>query len=478
MQPLIVRRVLGDGPFAEIGDPLALVEHGDLVAVGGHVSWLQRIGMSAAGRGWKPHAIGVYDRADLRCRFLVRSRYPVRSMAFHPRSPLLAIGTGSYDGGMSFHGELLLLNLDTGEVVSALESGPEVRVVVWRAWRDGQVLDLAVSPYSDEELGRDSYTVGFDAMVVREDWTAVRDGEIGRRELDGPMRESGASASAEEARARVVGLCPEWAPRRDVWAVEHLPDGRVLAALDGARVECWSAAGEREWAVVDGSVGQQLDLAPESVWCVARVGWGASVGLHSLRDGKPLDPPDPRVVDLLTARAEHRIAVRHGSAWYFRHSPDHDVDHFVLSLRDVRVATATPDGLVRLFPLDWTGEHRRTPWCGPAVEVAGALVLTGVSIDGPPRATLVRRRLPGGEVDWHTHLDHQVTAVEVSGAVLYAALDSGALLALDVGTGEVLREHALVVNGHPTVGLSLASAGPGRLLVGTVDGRVLELHQP
>ncbi|WP_181387486.1 hypothetical protein [Streptomyces sp. Act143] len=49
----------------------------------------------------------------------------------------MAIGTGSYDGGHFFEGELLLVHLESGQVTSALHGAPEVLEVAWevRGWR-------------------------------------------------------------------------------------------------------------------------------------------------------------------------------------------------------------------------------------------------------------------------------------------------------------------------------------------------------
>lgn len=65
----------------------------------------------------------------------------------------------------------------------------------------------------------------------------------------------------------------------------------------------------------------------------------------------------------------------------------------------------------------------------------------------------------------------------LDGERVYSTDNSGALTALtalDAATGVVLRQTTLTVGGIPTCALSLAVAPQGRLLVGTVDGRVLE----
>ncbi|WP_435593601.1 hypothetical protein [Nocardia sp. bgisy118] len=55
------------------------------------------------------------------CRALLGARFPVHAMAFHPSLPVLAVGSGRYDGGYFFEGELLLLDLETGAIKSLIE---------------------------------------------------------------------------------------------------------------------------------------------------------------------------------------------------------------------------------------------------------------------------------------------------------------------------------------------------------------------
>ncbi|MFJ2592804.1 hypothetical protein [Streptomyces erythrochromogenes] len=91
----------GGGPFAEIGEPSVVVadDRSGPVAVGGDVGSLQWSGSGTATGGWSGHRIGVYEpdglRCRLRCRHLLRSSMPVRSLAFHPVLPLPAVATGS-----------------------------------------------------------------------------------------------------------------------------------------------------------------------------------------------------------------------------------------------------------------------------------------------------------------------------------------------------------------------------------------------
>ncbi|MEM9495121.1 MAG: hypothetical protein AAGA09_03895 [Pseudomonadota bacterium] len=81
-------------------------------------------------------------------------RFPINDVAFHPTLPVAALATGSYDGGWTFEGELLLWNWETGQSGSVVESIPEVIRVAFdvegekivalvRPWDEGMVEDLS-----------------------------------------------------------------------------------------------------------------------------------------------------------------------------------------------------------------------------------------------------------------------------------------------------------------------------------------------
>jgi hypothetical protein len=132
-----VERVLGERPFAEVGNPgLAVVdERRGLLAVAGTHEF-----------GCAP--VGVYRTGDLTCVALHRSHHPVHAMAFHPELPLLAVGTGRYDGGYFFEGELLLLDLETGATSSLIEHQLG-RLVIGLEWLSGRELRLLMAPHDD-----------------------------------------------------------------------------------------------------------------------------------------------------------------------------------------------------------------------------------------------------------------------------------------------------------------------------------------
>jgi hypothetical protein len=107
--------------FLGIGDPLLVVhdERRGLLAVAG---------TDADGR---TTPVAVHQSRSFVRRALIHSRFPVHAMAFHPRRALLAVGTGRYDGGYFFEGELLLLHLKTVRSSLSSSTGSAVRFWAW-----------------------------------------------------------------------------------------------------------------------------------------------------------------------------------------------------------------------------------------------------------------------------------------------------------------------------------------------------------
>lgn len=526
-----VRRVFADGPFAEIGQPSLAVldERTRLLAACGDLGSLQWSGGATADDGWTGHRIGVYEPGGLRCRHLVRSWYPVRSLAFHPVLPLLAVGTGRYDGGYSFEGELLLVHLTTGAVVSALEHRREVLGV---RWLGPTALRLVLSP-SDDWDNPKAHEQGHAAVVDRADWEAVGQRTIRSAELVAPAGPATRTDHGEEARRTLADLAKaagrHWSVRRRVWAVEGLEDGRVLAALDGVLAESWLPTGDRQWAVEDEEGGRQLVPAPggTSVWANAErrdrrtaSGWEkpeprlARIAVDTGRVLETLTPPvhatviagggrtvlrplrrrrdrTERLVPLGPDQAStgpadgpeisgfdvfnHPFPVRHASRPYALTGADPNEPH-----RDKWVAALDADGtLRRLFPHAWVPDEHH--FGGPAAEIGHSLVYAGAVHHGhglqPAGAYVVRRSLTG-TVRWQYRTDQPATALDTDGDTVYVAYHSGALVALDAADGSPRWRTDLEVDGAPTAALSLAVAPQGHLLAGTVDGRILECPVP
>lgn len=136
----------------------------------------------------------------------------------------------------------------------------------------------------------------------------------------------------------------------------------------------------------------------------------------------------------------------------------------------------------RMFPLEWDDQRRGHLFGGPGVCLAGsagpAIVHTGTVHNGagllPGNAFVVRRRYRSGDLEWVFTADAKATAIDADDKTIYVAFVTGELVALHSDNGVVLARDLLTANGQPVVPLSLSVARPGRIVVGTLDGRVLD----
>jgi hypothetical protein len=464
----------------------------------------------------------------------VATRWPVNALAFHPTLPLLAVGSGAYDGGYFYDGELLLVNLLTGTTESVLNGPREVRRL---SWRDEKTLDLVLAVRSDDDYGPGSTSV---ACFVRcDDWRGdPEEGDtIGVLQLGAerphPDREETDPAVAV---AVVERLCAEhglvWQPRRAVWAVRGLADGRIVAASEGVALECWSpGSDECSWRVPTAGVGCQVSTSPDGrtalvltqVPQVFRNGrWsldpsvvvgvdladGAVRGTHEVpfpavlvnradgwwawRDtrydsGSPtsdvtLAPPDAaRPVTVQLSRYDlfnHYFDIRYAPELLFLHGTG-DRPH-----RDKWVvAVDAPQGSVRpLFPLEWDASRGGHLFggCGAYLDdgAGPAIVHSGSVHDGagflPGNAFVVRRAYPTGEPQWVYTAGNPATAIDVDAGLVFVALNSGELIVLRAADGAVRARQQLRLHGRRVIPLSLARVGADRLAIGTLDGRVLD----
>ncbi|REE97035.1 PQQ-binding-like beta-propeller repeat protein [Thermomonospora umbrina] len=526
---LMIRRVLGGGPFAETGDArvVAVDERLGVTIVGGFGGRLQWAGDGTADR-LSDALLGVYDLDGAVCRWLHRPRWPVNAVAVHPSLPLVAVGTGSYDGGYFFEGELLLLDLAAGTVTSLLPHPRQVRSL---AWRDARTLDFVLAPADDWENPQ-AHSQGHRCTAVRDDWAAP--GPLGSEETAapaGPCSPSPDGRPPEEVLNDLSGGRRE--PRRQVWAVEVLPDGRILAASEGIALECWEPSGRRAFTVPDAAGGRQIRVTPDggSAWVVLnrrprRTEDGrrcdpGSAARFSLADGAHTAVLAPgfsltlaartdgwmalRDVDLDSAGQEallvspggeeagrvrlgefdlinHPFAVRHSPELFFLRGGRHGDD---VGKRVARLDPVT-HAVTDLFPLEWDTARDGHLFGGPVAHVrdaAGeALVHGGAVHNGrgllPGNAFVVRRALPGGTVAWVFTTDHNVTSLDIADGTVYVALTCGTVVALDAVTGEPRWSHRLRIGAVPAVALSLAAPSPDRLVLGTTDGRILDCSVP
>lgn len=494
-----IDRILGDRPFAEVGDPVLTVddEGRGLLAVAG----VHEFGSTAP--------VGVYDTGDLACRALLRARYPVHAMAFHPRLPLLAVGTGRYDGGYFFEGELLLLDVETGSATSLIEHelGRQVLGLEWLSEKELRVLMAPPDDWQDKE----AWSEGHVAVVHRPDWRAAPPRSITGYDLAGPRVAAPRTDRREDARRTVSGLSPNWDPRRNVRAVEELSDGRIVATLDRIQLESWLPSGRRQWSVRDDDGGGRdivITADERSAWIGLVRPWSEeraqAVVRLALQDGAQLDHHTPlgpvslvRCADGLPALApagrngeRSRLRIRRGSRIYFRETVSTKggrkprPGEAWLAAADLGAIPASerprePKGteVDQLCPYSWKAGE--THFAGPGVETAdGDLVHAGTVYHGqglqPGGSFVVRRAVANAEPTWVFRTDRKATDLDHDTDTVYVTYNDGEIVGLDLRDGNVRWRRHLAVAGVPAVASALTVTEPGRLLIGTTDGRILD----
>ncbi|WP_432043567.1 hypothetical protein [Streptomyces cadmiisoli] len=520
---LTVRRILGDQPFAEIGRPEWAVtdaRHGCVIAAGdlGHVMW--------RGTGhWLAHRIGVYEADTLRPRHVVASRYSICAIEPHPELPLVAVGTGRYDGSWDFQGQLLLLHLETGRVTNLLSKSRQVRHLRWL--EDGR-LAMLLSP-EDKDGG---FSKGFELAVAADDWLSAPAGLVDPDDTRHPMVESGLlyDPRVEDTLARLTE--GRWRRRADVRDLAVLADGRVLATGRHTDLECWDPSGALRWTLpADGEGSVRVEAAPddESAWVTYRgyrrheetgrpVDRSTTVRRISTADGDAVDsvdvPSAPAVcaadegwlalrpqgrdahaallfapthqeaarLDVVPSRSNSpALRVRHGARLLYVDGPGPDDDAPWIHAIDPPGAHG-PAAVRALFPLRWDPASALQPWSGPGVELTHTLVHAGRSYErGATYAEsregtyVVSRRLPDGEARWVYLTDKPLADLDGDEWRMYVVYLTGEVEILDTATGEVRARHTLRAHGHPVTPVSAAyRAEQQRLVVGTVDGRILD----
>ncbi|MFF9816557.1 hypothetical protein [Streptomyces sp. NPDC014006] len=515
-------RLIPDDPFPEIGHPY-------ITAVSADGRWLA---VSCHATDGADHGrVAVYRTADLALWDQFRLREGVELIAFHPRLPVLAVGTEAGDE-FERRGGLYLYEPGTRRRTGMTVAGAGV---VHLRWRDARRLEvLFAEPVVDfADPGRTTHTR---ATVVRDDWSGVRAEDLAAplgwprgemvvdwSRMEGPEirhpQQYLAALAAEHGRA--------WNRRSGVALVESLRDGRVLAALQtGTLLECWSPEGTLLWSVPEPEEsfhrnGGHLYVSPdeESAWVTVRYGdssnpttflrrlsladgsqlaeqkldfpvalaWRAD-GAWVARDSRdifpgPRWPPYDSVVYTPSGRRLAQVPLGESDRSFglrVRRSPH------LLVLRgygeegtrtehlDKWVVRLSPAGVERLFPLSWDGTPGASPHAGPAVYVddaAGPGLVHACTVRRDDH--LVRRAFPGGDPLWVHRFGTRVTDVDVHDGHLHAVTGERELLTLRATDGTVVRRTPLTLDGHTYTPTCLTAAEDGRVVIGTVEGRLL-----
>jgi hypothetical protein len=431
-------------------------------------------------------------------------RYPIMDVAFHPVDPVLAVASGSYDGGYFFNGELWWWNWVTGERKSLLGESRQVL----RCRFDGDRIAILLMPPNDDEH---EPSARFGAVIDPHAARALDrdDREIDPRLLDlAPVDAAsfGFAPAERDAKAEVARLGIE--ERSSIWDVAVLDD-TIAAAFDDGRLEVFRASGERiarhqlvgkaaqlvrqpDQLLVNVTSYQREISRETSVLFALRgdklVEWkkfetarscsvdksGRVLARNTDRQQAPDEvlSPDGRVV--LSSRLghfdafNHAVRIDHAPDLYFlRGRPKNQHEHKQLC----RI-----DGQQRIHEVcAWDTEDSHL-MVGSAVLAGGDLVRSYRVYNPRPGhgSTRVERITFDGAVVWRIEVEAVASALvewPAASAIVFALVDT-TLGIVDTATGARHRLEPFVLDGLPTIVTALA-VHDETLIAGTIDGRIV-----
>jgi len=240
--------VLGNGAFAEIGRPTGVYwdKRASRIAIASSFNFLQWHGRDIQERRALSYRVSVYDVYPLRrVAVLDLARFPINDIAFHPHKPLLAVATGSYDGGYYYEGALLLWDLSRGEAVSVLDESREVTRC--RFDDAGEALHIILRPPDDTAEDDEGHVHLLQATIAREAWEPMRQGNVlvqGLAFTDARehVERTGYTLREDQVVRRELQRVAEQAgqryePRWHVWDVAWSPEGDILAVRNNTALE-------------------------------------------------------------------------------------------------------------------------------------------------------------------------------------------------------------------------------------------------
>ncbi len=533
MPALNLQTELTPQPFAETGRPAIGFqrEDGQVLALCTDFELLYWPGRAIYEGHRLRYRISLYSRHFGRLLGLFdEARFPINDVAFHPTAPMIAIGTGSYDGGYMFEGDLWIWNWETGETRNLLA---ESRDVVQCRFVDENRLAVTLRPRFEEEFEGEENDA-FDTCVglIIDDFRDASNtgyklpqGEGDRRLINlVPLDPMSLGFPAppmhfNERRQRfdaVLGDSANYEERARAWDVHWLTNERIALVHDNCHVEVWNVNGEREVKQAGEGFGVQIVGGTNGplIHVIRRANYLektsdrstlyrlVSTGLEKIRsfdraivlstdDKGNLLCRDPGDLQRKRARLDqvfsgeltrvfagdlghydcfnHFIRLDGGDGLYFlQGTPASSHEH-------KRLCRFNPDGSTT-FVLEWDDAESHLMHGSGCWGPNGSLLRSFSVYDPRPgQASIKIQRcdVATGRALWTTEVSAIVTSMVMIGedALAYVLTD-GKLGLLSVADGRVQFQAGVKVGDAPSVATALAANG-SRLAVGTIDARLL-----
>ncbi|MDZ5472231.1 hypothetical protein SM124_10775 [Bacillus sp. 31A1R] len=174
------------------------------------------------------------------------TKYEINEVSFHPSKPIVAIATGSYDGGYLYEGELLIWNYETNTTNRVFEENREV--VSARFDDHGDTIVFTLSPRDDQEKREVGLYYIHKTNHIHRTIKLSKLPLVATREFKiQPRTMQRNKMIKEETIARLKELQPNYEFRTNIWAVKSLSETEILSSGECHFLEKWKD-GQRECA--------------------------------------------------------------------------------------------------------------------------------------------------------------------------------------------------------------------------------------
>jgi hypothetical protein len=529
---------LTDRRFAEVGRPYRLFRdpNNRFVAICSAFDLLNWPGRAFSVGQKLHHRISLYSTEAFERIAVLDLHFPINDIAFHPTECKVAVGTGSYDGGHFFEGELLLWDWKTGarhsllgewrEVVRCRFSNLNAIVALLRPRNEQEYLDDEAE-YQDVDPFEATIGVELTDLRPPAELGIMRSGMDSRLidlQPDDPARWGFSQtvgcarlgiAEADAAELRRHGF----EERHTIWDVLWLDDHTYAVAHQKCHLELWSLQNGRTARFL--GEGHGVELLPH--------GDGGCLVHVIRRTDVCVQTPDHSSLLLLRGDAlstfcefDHGCSFSCDSAGNIlaratadyvrreRQRTDHvlndvgitlvkrDLGFFDASNHSLRLnggpalyflrgtpatnyrnkvlCTVSPDGSVcEVMAWDEGEPHMMSSVCDFLPDQRIVRACEVYHPHSPGRTALVEcLSLADTQSVWKTQMEGCFTALATlhGTAGVAFAQSNGNLGLIDSATGEILTCSPTIIDGIPTIITALA-VRDDRLIAGTIDGRLL-----
>ncbi|MFE8700015.1 hypothetical protein ACFYKX_05180 [Cytobacillus sp. FJAT-54145] len=165
--------------------------------------------------------------------------YPINEIAFHPQECLVFLGTGSFDGGFLYEGELLNWDYHTGELFSLLEESREIISVNFDEKDD--MLNFTVSPEDDWENKKykDLFVYKTDDFYNKQKLNNFM--QIGTTpKVNKIYSIQSKKRTHSDCSKELKKLCPEYEYRANIWDIKWRNGEDIFCVGESPFLEKWN----------------------------------------------------------------------------------------------------------------------------------------------------------------------------------------------------------------------------------------------